>query len=80
MCVQQPYPVPRGAAMTVVWNIQTTFKQGAFDSGDGRGFVGPILKQMSVGVPNIQDGRVIRLRWEDNSGNTFVDSMAIATR
>lgn len=76
LCVQQPYPTRRGGTASVVWRI-TSFKYGEFDSGDGRGYVGPIAIEQRVDIPNIQAPRQIRLKWIDRDGREHVDVFVI---
>jgi hypothetical protein len=76
LCVLQPYPAKRGNTVSVVWRI-ADFKQGEFDSGDGRGYIGPINAEMRIDLPKVNAPRTIRLRWIDSSGRENVDSFAI---
>lgn len=69
-------PVGSGATAYASWNIPN-FKEGAFDKGDGRGFVGPIAPSMQVDVPGITGPRTIVVRWSDTSGNQGTDSLTI---
>jgi hypothetical protein len=73
LCID-PFPVPFNGTLSVLWRIPN-FRFGELDSGDGRGFVGPIAWQQKVEVPNITAPRVIRLRWIDTAGRQFVDSI-----
>jgi hypothetical protein len=76
LCILQPYPAKRGSTVSVVWRI-TDFISGAFDSGDGRGFVGPINAEMRIDLPKVNAPRTIRLKWIDSGGRTQEDSFAI---
>lgn len=76
LCVEQPFPVRRGTSAFVVWRI-VDFRFGEFDSGDGRGFVGPIAREQRVEVPNVNAPRLIRLRWVDSTNQWREDSFVI---
>jgi hypothetical protein len=76
LCVEQPFPVRRGASASVVWRI-ADFRYGEFDRGDGQGFRGPILREQRVEVPNVTGPRLIRLRWVDSSNQWREDSFVI---
>lgn len=76
LCVLQPYPVSTGTTAYAVWNI-SDFSYGEFDMGDGRGFVGPILHEQKVQIPNVTGARLIQLRWQDRAGNWHSDSMTL---
>lgn len=76
LCVEPPYPVRRGTSAFVVWRI-VDFRFGEFDSGDGRGFVGPIAREQRVEVPNVNAPRLIRLRWVDSTNQWREDSFVI---
>lgn len=72
-------PVPRGATAFAYWHIPSiTF--GEFDRGDGQGFRGPIAQAMRVDVPNVTSPRMLRLRWRDNNGVQFEDSLTLIVR
>lgn len=77
LCIEQPYPVKRGATAYAVWRIATGFQSGAFDKGDGRGFQGPITAEQRVEIPNVTGPRIIQLRWVDTSGVTRTDIFTI---
>jgi hypothetical protein len=76
LCVEQPYPVRRGASAFAVWRI-ADFRYGEFDKGDGQGFRGPILREQRVEVPSVAGPRLIRLRWLDSSNQWREDSFVI---
>jgi hypothetical protein len=76
LCIEQPYPVPRGSTAYAVWNI-VDFSYGEFDRGDGQGLKGPIYQQQRVDVPGIDAPRTIRLRWLDKSGTEHMDAFTI---
>ncbi len=76
LCIEPPYPVRRGTSAFVVWRI-VDFRYGEFDSGDGRGFVGPIGREQRVEVPGMHAPRHIRLRWVDSSNQWREDSFVI---
>ncbi len=76
LCVLQPYPAKRGSAVSVVWRI-ADFRQGEFDSGDGRGYVGPINAEMRVDLPEVTAPRMVRLRWTDTSGRAHEDTFLV---
>jgi hypothetical protein len=74
LCVD-PYPVRRGSSVVIRWKINN-FRQGEFDAGDGRGFI-TILSEQQVEVSGLYDSRIVRLRWTDQNGKQFEDSIQI---
>ena len=76
MCVGNN-PVPQGGSTHAIWRIETTFKEGCFDSGDGRGCVGPITSQMRVELTDISSPRTITLSWTDDELKHYTDSLTI---
>lgn len=75
LCVT-PYPVAFGGTAFAEWNIPN-FRSGAFDRGDGRGFIGPIAQQQRVDVPGLITPRIVRVQWTDLQGRVYVDSILI---
>ena len=69
-------PVGSGGSTTALWNIPN-FREGEFDKGDGRGFIGPINGQMDVLVTGITSARTVTVRWRDTSGTQKQDSITI---
>ncbi len=69
-------PVASGSTVFASWAIQN-FREGSFDKGDGRGFIGPIAGSMQVDVPGVTSQRTISLKWKDTSGAEFVDSITL---
>lgn len=76
MCIGNN-PVPQGGSTYAIWRIETTFKEGCFDSGDGRGCVGPITSQMRVELTDISGPRTITLSWTDDELKHYTDSLTI---
>lgn len=76
LCVGQN-PVPQGGSTYAIWRIETTFKQGCFDSGDGRGCVGPITTQMRVDLNNVNTARTVVLSWTDENDKLYSDSITV---
>jgi hypothetical protein len=77
LCIEQPYPVPRGGTAFAVWRITTGFRYGEFDRGDGAGYRGPIAVEQRIDIPGITGPRTVRLRWLDGNGNWRYDSFVI---
>lgn len=75
-CVEAPGLTANGGSVSVVWRIGN-FRYGEFDSGDGRGYVGPIAAEQRVVVNNFTANRVIRLRWWDLNNTERVDTLQI---
>jgi hypothetical protein len=69
-------PIGSGATAYANWNIPN-FKDGEFDKGDGRGFVGPIAGVMTVDVPGVTSARTLRLRWRDTAGQQLEDTLTL---
>ena len=76
LCIEQPYPIRRGTSAVAVWRI-SSFRSGSFDSGDGRGLVGPINAEQRIVIPNVTANRTISLRWIDGNGVEHNDSFLI---
>jgi LysM repeat protein len=76
LCILQPYPIQVGSTAYAVWNI-SDFRYGEFDKGDGQGFIGPILHEQKVEIPNVTAARLVQLRWQDTAGNWHSDSFTI---
>ena len=69
-------PVGSGATVYATWSIPS-FKDGEFDKGDGRGFIGPINGVMTVDVPGVTSARTIRLRWRDTANQQLEDTLIL---
>lgn len=69
-------PVPKGAIAYAYWHIPS-MASGEFDRGDGQGFRGPIAQIMRVDVQNVTGPRTLRLRWRDQTGMQFEDSLTL---
>ncbi|MFN3706456.1 MAG: hypothetical protein ACK4WM_10750, partial [Thermoflexales bacterium] len=69
-------PIPAGGTTFAFWTIPN-FREGEFDKGDGRGYVGPIAGTMRVDVPGVMSNRQIKLRWRDLNGSQFEDTLTL---
>jgi hypothetical protein len=69
-------PIGSGGTAYATWSIPS-FKEGEFDKGDGRGFVGPIAGAMTVDVPSVTGARTLRLRWRDTAGQQLEDTLIL---
>ncbi|NJM40171.1 MAG: SH3 domain-containing protein [Anaerolineae bacterium] len=69
-------PIGSGGTAYATWSIPS-FKEGEFDKGDGRGYVGPIAGAMTVDVPGVTGARTLRLRWRDTAGQQLEDTLIL---
>ena len=69
-------PIGSGGTVYATWSIPS-FKEGEFDKGDGRGYIGPINGNMTVDVPSVTVPRTIRLRWRDTAGQQLEDTLIV---
>ena len=70
-------PIGKNSTVYATWNIPN-FRDGEFDKGDGRGYIGPIASAMTVDVPNISEPRQLKLRWRDTNGQQTEDLLPLS--
>ena len=75
-CIESPGLTVQNGAINVVWRI-ANFRYGEFDSGDGRGFVGPVSAEQRVVVNNVSANRTIQLRWWDLNNVVRTDTLQV---